>query len=301
MEELELLEKLKHGLLDVNKEISDTKKYFGHSNPKWKNSVKAQKYYLWNLKDNLYHTVNTKQKLGSGSKAIRSSAALIYNTLLSGKIKTINGKEYKGYKSVYELPFRAIKDDKDSTHTAKLDAGLISVDESSLLLFEAKCMEWFDKNPKGLKKAYLKEARYLYKESAEIFIPLFREYINSDEVIEKGVITYNPKDIRYDAIQMLIHCLGIYNWCFENKKKAKETFKNIRLVNLVWDYNCDEYKEEEKEGLRFVEDINKKLRAHFNDLDVKFSVEYVRYSDFLTRVDWSNDLEHRAYLKRYEV
>ena len=83
--------------------------------------------------------------------------------------------------------------------------------------------------------------------------------------------------------------------------QAKETFKNIQLVNLVWDYNCDEYKEEEKEGLRFVEDINKKLTAHFNDLDVKFSVEYVRYSDFLTRVDWTNDLEHRAYLKRYEV
>jgi hypothetical protein len=299
MDELELLKKLKHGLLNVNKKIRDTKKFFGHSN--WKNSVKAQNYYLWNLKDNLYQKETPKQKLGSGSKAIRSSAALIYNTLLSGQIKTTNGKEYKGYKSVYEIPFRAIKDDKESTHTAKLDAGLLSVDESSLLLFEAKCMEWFDKKPKKLKKAYLKENRYLYKESAEIFISQFRNYIDSDEIIEKGAIIYKPKLIRYDAIQMLIHCLGIYNWCFKNKKNAKDNFKNIRLVNLVWDYNCKEYKEEEKEGLKFVEDTNKMLSSHFNALGVNFSVEYVCYSDFLARVDWTNDLEHRAYLKRYEV
>ncbi|MBP5401772.1 MAG: hypothetical protein J6Y36_01300 [Treponema sp.] len=301
MNEIELLEKLKKGLLSVNKEIKDTKKYFGHSNPKWENSEKAQNYYLWNLKNNLYQNINQKQKLGSGCKAIRSSAALIYNTLLSGQIKLKTGEEYRGYKSVYEIPFRAIKNDKDSTHTAKLDAGLLSVDENTLLLFEAKCMEWFDKNPKKLKKAYLKEDRYLYKESAAIFKPLFNDFINPDEIIDKDAITYKSKYIRYDAFQMLIHCLGIYNWCLGKKKDSKKNIKTIQLINLIWDYECEEYKKEEKEGLEFKQFANSNLREEFRKLGVNFSIEYVRYSDFLKRVDWSNDMEHQKYLKRYEI
>ncbi len=301
MNEIELLEKLKQGLLDVNKEISDTKNYFGHSNPRWKDSKKAQNYYLWNLKNNLYKNVIPKQRLGSGCKAVRSSAALIYNTLLSGLIKTKTGEEYKGYQSVYEIPFRAIKDDKDSTHTAKLDAGLVSIDETSLLLFEAKCMEWFDKNPKELKEAYLINNRYLYEESAEIFIPLFKHFINPTEVTENEVTTNKSNYHRYDAFQMLIHCLGIYNWCLGNKKNSITNFKNIRLINLVWDYNCDEYNEEKEDGIQFVEYAKNNLSKYFKKLGVDFSIEYVSYSDFLNRVDWSNDMEHRNYLKRYEV
>lgn len=306
MNEIELLTVLKKGLLNdnVNPNINDSSKYFGHNNPNWKNSIKAQNFYLFALENNLYKNSVPGFKLGAGCKAVRSSAALIYNTLYSGKVRIkINNdfKEFVGYteknKSFYEIPFKAIKDDKNSTHTAKLDAGLISADGETLLLFEAKCLEWFDKNPKSLKEAYLRPERYFSESSASVFIPLFRKIIEVDEKNGK----YNSKTERYDAIQMMIHILGIYNWCFEKNGKVP---KHIKLINLVWDYKCAEYDIEEQEGKAFVENVNKAVREEFKKIgrmDIDFSVEYVRYSDFLERIDWTNDIEHRRYLKRYEI
>ena len=149
------------------------------------------------------------------------------------------------------------------------------------------------KKPKSLKKAYLNCKRYLSKESASIFIPLFKEFVQYEE----GSTEYKPKTIRYDSIQMLIHILGIYNKCLEKKIRGKQ----IRLINLVWDYECVEYHEEEKEGEQFVKFANQLLQKEFNLLGVGFCVEYVRYSDFLNHIDWTNDIEHWNYLARYDV
>ena len=138
MNELDLLKKLKQGLLDVNANIKDTKDFFGNSNKNWKNSEKAQNYYLWKENNNLYKELIPRVKLGTGSKAVRSSAAMIYNTLYNGNI-IIDKQQYAGFKegkaNIYEIPFHAIKDVRESTHTAKLDAGLISCENKELLLF----------------------------------------------------------------------------------------------------------------------------------------------------------------------
>ena len=100
---------------------------------------------------------------------------------------------------------------------------------------------------------------------------------------------------------MLIHSLGIFNWCVQTRKKKEPLSKKIKLINLVWNYDCEEYAEEEKEGLEFMQFANQSLKDEFfNKFGVDFSVEYIRYSDFLNRVDWSNDMEHRNYLRRYE-
>ena len=98
---------------------------------------------------------------------------------------------------------------------------------------------------------------------------------------------------------MNIHILGIYNFCARKEEKIPP---KIRLLNIVWDYDeAEEYRTEEREGKEYVSYANVTFRNLFKQLDVDFSVEYVRYSDFLNRVDWLNDLEHRHYLKRYEV
>lgn len=299
----ELLDKLKNGLLSVIK-YKEIDGLFGPENSK---SSTKQKYYLSDLKYNLYKEIIPNFKLGKDPDAVRSSAAMIYNTLYYGDV-IVDGKLFKGYSKdgflIYELPFIAIKDDNESSHTAQLDAGIVSVDGHELILFEAKCMEWIDKNPKGLKKAYLKNERYIHEESASIFVPIFNKLVYENEFKkERDVDVHKPKSYaRYDAVQMMIHCLGIYNWCLGKYKKQEENLKIIRLMNLVW--NCKdsmEYDEEEKEGLQFEEFANSELKEKFKQLGVDFSVEYVRYSDFLNRVDWSNDMEHRNYLKRYEV
>lgn len=303
MNKKNILDSLKRGLISVAN-IQDTQEFFGTKNSK---SPTRQKYYVSDLKYNLYKFIVPEFKLGKDPDALRSSAAMIYNTIYSGNIiidhTKFNGFEKDGF-PIYELPFPAIKDDKESTHTAQLDAGLISIDGQKLILFEAKCMEWADKNPKGLKKAYLKEDGYLYPESSQLFIPLFKDLIYLDQYKkENGVCVYKPKEyIRYDAIQMLIHCLGIYNWCLGKKKNSEKNIEIIQLMNLVWDCKgLKEYDEEEKEGQKFEQFANSNLKEEFRKLGVNFSVEYVRYSDFLKRVDWSNDKEHQKYLERYEI
>ena len=98
---------------------------------------------------------------------------------------------------------------------------------------------------------------------------------------------------------MNIHILGIYNYCARKEEKIPE---KIRLLNIVWDYDeAEEYQIEEREGKEYVAFANVTFRNLFRQLGVDFSVEYVRYSDFLNRVDWTNDVEHRNYLKRHEV
>ena len=32
---------------------------------------------------------------------------------------------------------------------------------------------------------------------------------------------------------------------------------NIRLLNIVWDYDCDEYHVEEKEGLEYIREFDR--------------------------------------------
>lgn len=71
-------------------------------------------------------------------------------------------------------------------------------------------------------------------------------------------------------------------------------------MNIVWNYDCNEYNREEKEAHEFVGFANLTFRNLFDELGGKIKVEYVRYSDFLNRVDWTNSQERRKYLKRYE-
>ena len=301
--ETELLDKLKKALINFG-ELQDNPDFFGRKNSK---TEKRQKYYVSDLKYNLYKKVVPKCKLGKDSDAIKSSAAMIYNTIYTGDI-IIDNKQFKGFSKenfyIYELPFAAIKDDNGSIHSAQLDAGLISADSQGLILLEAKCMEWLS-SPKGLKKAYLNKKNYIHEEAAQFFTSIFNQLVYEDKFkTENGKKVHKPKKYsRYDAVQMMIHCLGIYNWCLEKYKNSEENFKTIRLINLVWD--CKEskkYVEEEDEGKKFANFANSELKEKFKKLGVDFFVEYFPYSDFFNnRVDWHNDMEHQKYLRPYKV
>lgn len=289
MEEVELLDILKYGLLNVCPLSSSE---FGNKNKKLKNSIKAQNYYLLNLENNLYDRKRPNCKLGTGAEAVRSSASMIYNTIADGNL-IINNLSYKATSPLYERPFKAIKDDKDSEHTAKLDASLISLDGNSLLLIEAKCMEWFDKKPKGLKKAYLNKDNYIYQEAADIFIPIFKNLIIGD----LNGNEYTAKTERYDAVQMTIHTLGIYNYCLANENKPRK----IQLLNVVWDVKSSaEYLEEEEEGNNYINSISNEFQNAFEKLGVTFDIKYIPYSDFLNSIDWTNNISRRRYLSRYD-
>lgn len=259
-------------------------------------------YHLKDIKSNLFF--EPYEGIDERANSIRSSAAMIYNTIGPDSI-IFDGIKYSQIEYEREFPALNKKDNSDHDHSAHLDVSMLSEDESELTLVEAKCLEWMDigeNNPKSCNRAYLSE--YCYREESkkvyahfkESFLSLLTPNLEKNSKNEK---CYLPFYQRYDAVQMNIHILGIYNFCARKEEKLP---KKIRLLNIVWDYDeAEEYKNEEMEGKEYVAFANVTFRNLFKQLGVEFSVEYIRYSDFLNRVDWSNDMEHRKYLKRYEV
>ena len=255
-------------------------------------------YHLKNIESNLFD--KPYEKIDKRANALRSSAAMIYNTIGPRRI-IIGDKEYSHIEYEREFPALNKADKTDHDHDAHLDVSLEAADKSELFLIEAKCLEWLEE-PKSMSIAYLSERCYL-EETGRNTVPFIKSFRNLKANPEK----YDPKDSsrllpsynKYDAVQMNIHILGIYNYCARGKGNLP---KKIKLMNLVWDYDsADEYRTEEKEGLEYVAFANLYFRSMFKALDVDFSVEYVRYSDFLKQVDWSNDPARREYLKRYEI
>lgn len=179
--------------------------------------------------------------------SICSSAAMIYNTIGPDSI-IIDGKKYSNI--IYEREFPALdnKDNSDHDHSAHLDVSMIREDGPELLLIEAKMLEWIDigkNNPKSCNKAYL--SSYCYRKESKDMYPHFKEsflsLINPDSMFKTEKL-YPPSYKRYDAIQMNIHILGIYNYCARKEEKIP---KKIRLLNVVWDYDeAEEYQTEEK-------------------------------------------------------
>lgn len=249
-------------------------------------------YHLKNVETNLFF--KPYEGLDQKADSIRSSAAMIYNTIGPNHI-VFDGKTYSTIEYEKKLPVL------NNRPSAQLDVSMVSNDESEKVFIEAKCLEWLDR-PKSLKDAYLSKENFP-KEVTNVcssFINSFNCLLSSPQMKtpndERSILPFYE---RYDAIQMNIHILGIYNHCV---REGDNIPKKVRLLNIVWDYaEAEEYRTEEKEGKEYVAFANVTFRNLFKQIGVDFSVEYVPYSEFLKRVDWSHDMEHRNYLKRYEL
>ncbi len=286
-----VLQMLKNGLIEAakGKGQSLTERAFGSK--RWKNSDKRV-FYLIDKQDNLFDIPKPKTKLGTGVEAVRSSAAMIFN-LLGEKDIVLNGKRYSGIE--YEKTFPAIMDENDDTHEAHLDAVFYSSDNAEMYAVEAKLLEW--KNaPKDLAEAYLNKDMYLStnKQSLE-FIDCFKSLIRQEQDKEGR---FKHKTERYDAIQMAIHTLALYNYF---SREGHRPVKKLILQNVVWKYDCDEYAIEENEAQRFIKDANERFIPMFKQLGIDFSIQYSTFQDFKESIDFSNSPSRLAYLKRYEV
>ncbi len=278
-----LLDSLKNAFLKQNKGIS--KENFG---PDDINQDKKE-YYLKNIEDNCFQR-KKRHDLKSDSRALRSSATMIYNTLGEKKdeifFKNLN-QQYLIYD--YEEILPGLKD-RTGPH---LDVTLKTQDESKVIFIESKCLEWLSTAEKMV-NSYLKHENYKY-DNSDIFIPWFKKFL---ETPEEEQSEYSSIYSRYNSKQMNIHLFGIYNWCLKETKLPKE----IKLWNIVWDYSdIEEYKTEKQEGIEYCKLANEEFAARFQKkFNINFSVEYIEYSDFLNIIDWTKKQERRNYLKRYE-
>lgn len=253
-----------------------------------KGSSKA-KYYYKNIKDNCYYEPHNK--LDERARSIYSSAMMIYNLLGNSVIL----KE-KSYEVIYEEELDAITpgNGKYETHKAHLDATLRREDE--IIFVEAKMTEWLS-NPKNLKPAYLNKSSYLeITKDKENFIDFFKTLINKNNLTQAG---YKSIYEKYDAIQMTIHILGIYNFI---KTGKNNNIKKISLINCIWGYKeIPQYNKELEEANDFIKKANTYFKPIFNSLGIYFNIEHYSFHELKSIIDFTQDEEKLEYLKRYDI
>lgn len=287
LNELEVLQLLKDKLIEAAKvkgpELTDSD--FGSQ--RWKMS-KKNVYYLNKYQKNLFENPEPNTKLGTGVEAVRSSAAMIFN-LLGEEYFVLDKKDYSDIE--YEQGFRAIK----KSPKARLDTVFRSSDKTEMYAVEAKLLEWKD-SPKNLAKAYLDKRRYYAtNKNCQSFIDFFQSLILQKQ---DSYGWYKHLTKRYDAIQMTIHTLALYNHFSEEKTS---TIKKLTLLNVVWRYDCDEYAIEEQEAQEYIKKANSRFAPLFKQIGIDFSIQYSTFQDFMQRIDFSNAPKRFEYLKRYEI
>ena len=165
-------------------------------------------YHLKDIQSNLQYDLY--KGIDERANSIRSSAAMIYNTIGPDKIILDNVK-YTRIEYEREFPALNNQENSDHDHSAHLDVSMISEDESELTLVEAKCLEWMDK-PKSCSIAYLSDRCYPTETGKTIvhFKDSFRSLLSCPQKLDseddKRILPFYQK---YDAIQMNMHILGI--------------------------------------------------------------------------------------------
>lgn len=286
-ESKKILTKLKDGLLKAEPRL--TVNDFGSKIYRERN---YKEFYLLDDKNNFFDKPNGDTKLGTGTRAVKSSAAFIFNIFGNDEIK-IAGKEYNPIK--YEKQLKALK----NRNPANLDGFLLSKDNSNALFFETKLLEWSG-SPKNLSISYLDEKCYPKEnDKAKDFISFFTSLVNERILVDKNGDKRRQHITKvYDAIQMTIHILGIYNAIC---RKESCLSKKIDLINLVWNYDCERYKQEENEANKYIKLFNDDFAKIFKEKGIDFSVKYFSFSEFMKITEFKN-LKRKEYLeKRYFI
>lgn len=281
----EILTKLKDGLLKAEPRL--TVNDFGSKICRERN---YKEFYLKDDKNNFFDKPKDNTKLGTGTRAVKSSAAFIFNIFGNDEIK-ISEKKYNPIK--YEKQLEAL----ENRNPANLDGFLLSKDKLNAMFYETKLLEWSG-SPKNLSVSYLDEKCYPKEnDKSDCFISFF------DSLVSGKILIYKNGDKRrqhitkvYDAIQMTIHILGIYNAVC---RKESWLPKKIDLINLVWNYDCERYKQEENEANKYIKLFNDNFAKIFKEKGIDFSVKYFSFSEFMKIAEFKNP-KRKVYLeKRY--
>lgn len=293
------------------------------------------KNYLVNLNDNLIRNMSElhyrELSKGNGNElmwthgekglfppkmqAVHSSSALFYNVMsfLSNKNTKLKYNEFS-YKEIYfEKKYKLLKIMDYDTNLMKdveVEANPDGYLEGEYLdiVIESKFIENIEKHSLyDLHKSYLDSTFYLVdkdnNEYSNKWINLFQNVITNKKTIKHS---YVSKYQNYDALQVIKHLLGVFNYCVTNNVQ-----KNIELINVIWNFtNKDHYpelaklKEKEFEEAKEVEHlINNYLITNFSDMKFKLSFTVMTYDDFIDEINLKDiDIEtYNYYNQRYKI
>lgn len=292
MEIKPILEKLKQGLINANAEIKDSD--FGSKISKERN---YKDFYLKEPPIKNFFDDPSNLKLGTGIRAVKSSAAFIYNIFGKDEI-SIDGTEYGQIK--YEDKLEALV----NRTPAHLDGRLLAKDNSKVIYFETKLLEWSG-TPKNLSLSYLDKNNYPERNHySDIFINYFDSICEKEEKEDKnGEKRRKHKAKVYDVIQMTIHILGIYNAVCKGEVLDQNVPmpNKIELINLVWDYDCPRYNAESEEAYKYIKELNEKFAPLFEEYHKEFTVRYIPFSEFMNnqKIEFTNPTRRQYLSKRY--
>ena len=263
------------------------------------------KFYLRDGRKNFYNNVMPMHNLHKYYNSVASSAAFAFNILGEneknfGKGNIINYNNENFVVKEYEKQLDALK----SREPAHLDC-FISNDEKDVYI-ETKLTEWLCA-PKNLAETYLEKSGYKNEDIYNHFKKYFSDFI-TDPIMYDNEGRIVSLFTRYDAIQMLIHSLGIFNKYMGTKKK-------VELWNIVWDIGIFEnplelsslepyinmYNEEKEQAKYFINYSNGIITPFFKDNGIDLKIKYIPFSKFYTSVKYPNDNNRIEYLKRYLI
>ena len=263
------------------------------------------KFYLNHGEKNFYNSVKPKHKLHGYYNSVASSAAFAFNILGEdeknfGKGNVINYLNEEFVVKEYEKELKPLNN-RESAH---LDCFIASRNKD--VYIETKLTEWLYA-PKNLAEAYLERDGYRNVDIYEHFSKFFMDFID-DPVMKDSEDRIRSTFTRYDAIQMFIHSLGIFNkYTGKNKK--------VELWNIVWDIDsinvknkCElinqyinMYTEESEEAKEFIDYANKFIVPYFKNNAIDFEIKYIPFSEFYKNVKYENVTDRKEYLKRYRL
>ena len=263
------------------------------------------KFYLNHGEKNFYNSVKPKHKLHRYYNSVASSAAFAFNIFGEDeksfkKGNVINYLNEEFVVKEYENELKAL----NNREPAHLDCFISSKDKD--VYIETKLTEWLYA-PKNLAEAYLERDGYRNEDIYEHFSKFFMNFID-DPVMKDSEDRIKSTYTRYDAIQMLIHSLGIFNeYTGKNKK--------VELWNIVWDIDsindknkCEllnqyfnMYKQESVEAKEFIDYANKSIVPYFKNNAIDFEIKYIPFSEFYKNVKYENVPNRKEYLKRYRL
>jgi len=321
--QIELLDYLKCKFIEANKIINSKYVFLGDQESKY------TKYYVRDYTENLISrfpaNILEKFEKGSGKElvrskdcktppkmaSIRSSSALFYNVFESIDYSKFRWLNHQIYNFTVEEQLIAF------TTNANLDGYLEA--EETIIFVESKFAESYFGKGGTLSTSYLMASTNINSDWQDFF----KQFLVQDEfgkpIIFKRKIDKNGKIkcfyksifIRYDGLQMLKHLLGIYKDIKTNITRYK-AIKEVVLVNLVWNINglnksLDNINNEVYNDLTKTNVLFKMREFMQNEiiklgLDIKFSLEYLNYQEFIRNHENEFKLDRYSYLKeRYLI
>jgi hypothetical protein len=234
-------------------------------------------------------------------KSLHSSSAMAFNIIGNEKVEILpnqDGLKNGTYSIYFEKKLPTIK---KSNAPANLDACLVHENRTSIIFCEMKMFEWFEKNGKlEVSSAYHDVERYYDTDAFPVFNDVFSQ-------LKKGGI------FRYDALQIMKHTLGIYNFLFDSKVNNSGFSKIdcVTLLNCVWEVTNPKSlgvyelpyilmeKEEHVDFSKFYAMYQPIIQLFYSNLGVKLDLLYLNHREFINLIKMSSI--ERSYLKRYDV